>query len=250
MNTKDNVLQVKRLSSDSEFYNNVFKKVEKISSVVFYILSFKKDNAADSLLVDSLQKKSFKAHELSLAALHATEGQTAVLSDLQQALLSLASSIEIAAAAREIPARMGQVIQEQIDGVIRYLNHHYMSDEGVSLESLTQVVVTDTKSPSGATKSRAAGSRPTANRQSRVSVPSGDISSDAYLVYSQLNDRTERIKTVLEAKPQATVKDIAEIITDVSEKTIQRDLNSLIEKGQVVREGERRWSKYSVVKDN
>jgi len=54
------------------------------------------------------------------------------------------------------------------------------------------------------------------------------------MVYSQLTDRAERIKTVLEAKPQATIKDVSEIITDVSEKTIQRELNSLIEKGQIV----------------
>ena len=73
-----------------------------------------------------------------------------------------------------------------------------------------------------------------------------DLSTDAHLVYSQLVDRGARIKTVLEAVPEATIKDIAEVITDVSEKTIQRELNSLIEKGQVVREGERRWSKYSI----
>ncbi len=85
-------------------------------------------------------------------------------------------------------------------------------------------------------------------RRRPVQIPQGDISSDAYMVYSQLTDRAERIKTVLEAKPQATIKDIAEIITDVSEKTIQRELNSLIEKGQVLREGERRWSRYSVKK--
>jgi len=48
-----------------------------------------------------------------------------------------------------------------------------------------------------------------------VNIPAGDISTDAYLVYSQLTDRAERIKTVLEAKPQATIKDIAEVITDV-----------------------------------
>jgi DeoR/GlpR family transcriptional regulator of sugar metabolism len=81
-----------------------------------------------------------------------------------------------------------------------------------------------------------------------VQIPAGDISSDAYMVYSQMTDRAERIKTVLEAKPHATIKDISEIITDVSEKTIQRELNSLIEKGQVQREGERRWSRYSVSK--
>ena len=88
--------------------------------------------------------------------------------------------------------------------------------------------------------------KPKTSRPKKVNIPAGDISTDAYLVYSQMTDRAERIKTVLEAKPQASVKDIAEVITDVSEKTIQRELNSLIEKGQVVREGERRWSRYSV----
>jgi DeoR/GlpR family transcriptional regulator of sugar metabolism len=68
------------------------------------------------------------------------------------------------------------------------------------------------------------------------------------MVYSQLVDRATRIKTVLEALPEATIKDIAEVITDVSEKTIQRELNSLIEKGQVIRQGERRWSKYTLAK--
>jgi DeoR/GlpR family transcriptional regulator of sugar metabolism len=72
------------------------------------------------------------------------------------------------------------------------------------------------------------------------------MSSDAILVYSDLSDRTTRIKTVLEAKPEATIKDLTDIITDVSSKTIQRDLNSLIEQGQVIRQGERRWSKYSL----
>jgi DeoR/GlpR family transcriptional regulator of sugar metabolism len=72
------------------------------------------------------------------------------------------------------------------------------------------------------------------------------MSSDAILVYSDLGERTTRIKTVLEAKPEATIKDLTDIITDVSAKTIQRDLNSLIERGEVIRQGERRWSKYSL----
>ena len=85
-------------------------------------------------------------------------------------------------------------------------------------------------------------------RRSRPNIPSNDFSSDAVLVYSDLSDRTTRIKTVLDAKPEATIKDLSEIITDVSTKTIQRDLNSLIESGQVIRQGERRWSKYSINK--
>jgi predicted HTH transcriptional regulator len=129
-----------------------------------------------------------------------------------------------------------------MDSVVRYLTNHYLQKGGISVEELTETIVPRSKL---ATKTQRR-SEPRETRQKRVTIPEGDISTDAYMVYSQLSDRGERIKTVLEAKPQATVKDIAEVITDVSEKTIQRELNSLIEKGQVVREGERRWSRYSV----
>ncbi len=60
-------------------------------------------------------------------------------------------------------------------------------------------------------------------------------------------DRRTRIHTILEAKGEATIKDISEIVTDCSEKTVQRELNAMIEQNVVKRHGERRWSKYSVV---
>lgn len=251
MDAKDSIIQVKRLSQNVSYYNNVFKKLEKISSVIFYILSFKKDNKTESILVKSLEDKSFKLHEVSLKTLDDAEGETDNLYELQQVLLSVMSTLQVATAGRIIPEDMAMVIIEQIDAVQRYLANHYLGESGVSIDDLHEFAV---EAPKPKPAPQAPTKKPTAaqpvRRAQRVNVPSGDISSDAYLVYSQLNDRTERIKTVLEAKPNATVKDIAEIITDVSEKTIQRDLNSLIEKGQVVREGERRWSKYSVVKDN
>ncbi len=42
----------------------------------------------------------------------------------------------------------------------------------------------------------------------------------------------------------SSIKDIAKAIKDCSEKTIQRELNALIARGMVVREGEKRWSVY------
>jgi DNA-binding transcriptional ArsR family regulator len=146
--------------------------------------------------------------------------------------------------AKVIPADIFRLIADQLDTVLRYINHHYLQNNGISTEDLFETTVPQK------TTTKPGSPRPTTStpRRQRVQVPAGDISTDAYLVYSQLTDRAERIKTVLEAKPQASVKDIAEVITDVSEKTIQRELNSLIEKGQVIREGERRWSRYSAAK--
>ena len=123
------------------------------------------------------------------------------------------------------------------------INNHFTKTEGFVFNASEQSLPGGTTTKQTTKKSVTRKERP-----KKVAIPEGDISSDAYLVYSQLTDRAERIKTVLEAKPQASIKDIAEVITDVSEKTIQRELNSLIEKGQVIREGERRWSKYSVAR--
>lgn len=249
MDTKDTLIERKRLSQDVQYYNNVFKKAEKISSVIFYILSFKKDSDTKSLLEQSLSEKSFYLHEVSLKTLSALDGETDDLYNLAQALVALASTLEVAAAGRVIPETLAAPVIEQIDAVQRYLVNHYLKEAGLSITELSNVAIEAPQTAARASQLTSTATKAPVRRSQRVAVPKGDISSDAYLVYSQLNDRTERIKTVLEAKPQATVKDIAEIITDVSEKTIQRDLNSLIEKGQVVREGERRWSRYSVVKD-
>ncbi len=60
------------------------------------------------------------------------------------------------------------------------------------------------------------------------------------------NNRQGIILGLLKKKKELSIKDIAEIIKDVSEKTIQRELVSLIEAGVITKTGERRWSKYSL----
>lgn len=243
---KDNTIQIKRLSSDDNYYNNVFKKTEKIVSVIFYILSETKMSRVTETHIQMIKDRALKTHELSLETLTLqTHERHEGLLRFQYGLVALLSTLRIAHVARVIPEDILLLLSDQLDAVLRYINNHYLTNEGISVEELTEMVIPKT-TKSMSTKVRASGSSP--SRQRRVNIPAGDISTDAYLVYSQLTDRAERIKTVLEAKPQATIKDIAEVITDVSEKTIQRELNSLIEQGQVLREGERRWSKYSVVK--
>jgi len=62
-----------------------------------------------------------------------------------------------------------------------------------------------------------------------------------------IKDRRETILSVIRNKQKASIKDISTLIRGVSEKTIQRELSSLIEAGIVLKEGERRWSTYSLV---
>lgn len=60
-------------------------------------------------------------------------------------------------------------------------------------------------------------------------------------------NRQSIIVNLLKKKKDLTIKDIAQVIRDCSEKTIQRELISLIDAGVLKKIGERRWSRYSLV---
>lgn len=60
------------------------------------------------------------------------------------------------------------------------------------------------------------------------------------------NDRKEIILSILKKDSNLTIKDFSNVIKDCSEKTIQRELIDLVEKGLVLKIGERRWSTYSL----
>jgi hypothetical protein len=50
----------------------------------------------------------------------------------------------------------------------------------------------------------------------------------------------------LPAQTGVSIKDISLAFTNCSEKTIQRELNSLVQKGQLKKTGAKRWSRYSI----
>ncbi|HEY0964399.1 MAG TPA: hypothetical protein VGE31_01245 [Candidatus Paceibacterota bacterium] len=242
---KDTTISIKRLSSDTEYFTNVFKRTEKLISVIFYILSHTTVSKGNEIHVTVIKDKALKTHESALKTLELQQHEVRDgVATLQYALVGLESTLRIAEAAGVISQNIAHLLFEQLISIERFLTNNYMREEGVNLSTIDSLPE-GRPAKKSVVKSAASATPP---RRRVVQIPEGDISSDAYMVYSQLTDRAERIKTVLEAKPQATIKDISEIITDVSEKTIQRELNSLIEKGQVIREGERRWSKYSVRK--
>ena len=61
------------------------------------------------------------------------------------------------------------------------------------------------------------------------------------------NERRAAIFNLLREKKEITVRDLANVVTDCSEKTLQRELLQLVDEGILHKEGERRWSRYSLV---
>ena len=79
--------------------------------------------------------------------------------------------------------------------------------------------------------------RPSANEQSDFFRPRNDAERD---------DRRKIILALIKQKPALTVRDITKSIPQVSEKTIQRELFSMVAEGTLLKRGERRWSTYSL----
>ncbi|HEY4486464.1 MAG TPA: hypothetical protein VJB70_01890 [Candidatus Paceibacterota bacterium] len=59
-------------------------------------------------------------------------------------------------------------------------------------------------------------------------------------------NRREVIKRLLRSRGALTIKDILMVMPQHSEKTVQRELLSLVAQGGIKKLGERRWSKYTI----
>lgn len=63
-------------------------------------------------------------------------------------------------------------------------------------------------------------------------------------------ERRDAIMKTIRSKGQVTIRDISKNIHGCSEKTIQRDLQELIQHGVLIREGEKRWAVYKLAMNN
>jgi hypothetical protein len=62
------------------------------------------------------------------------------------------------------------------------------------------------------------------------------------------NTRKQAILSYLADKNWTSIKDIASAVPDCSQKTVQRELSDLVEQGVLKKRGDRRWSRYVLVK--
>lgn len=58
--------------------------------------------------------------------------------------------------------------------------------------------------------------------------------------------RQTSILSLIKDKGAVSIKDITAVVRGVSDKTIQRELQGLIDAGRLIKKGERRWSTYSL----
>lgn len=116
-----------------------------------------------------------------------------------------------------------------------------------------QIHVTQVSNPKASHKTPPSGDiraiTPTARfsqERTQITQPINRIGHNESIASKRKGDRSEAILKILKKKDNLTVKDISLVISDCSEKTIQRELLALVDKNVLKKTGERRWSRYSL----
>jgi len=213
---------------DDEYFKYIFKKTEKIAAAVFYTTrSLDSISQKDTVIID-IETSVRSLLETVHKTLQTTRGSRHTrLEDLRIALISLESRLTMGAAARCLPEELIEVFRHEMISVQRALRDYLLKDALNPLResfSETDREKTYKKLPIRKSDSESI---------SKTSPSSATMS------------RRERILSIIKDKGEATIKDISTVVTDCSEKTIQRELMSLIKESVLHKNGERRWSKYT-----
>ena len=195
----------------------------------------------------------------------ATESPIAARTKLSRELLALSSVLSIARTGGLLSSMNAELIareaQSLLQEVASYEEPRLFLDAAPTLAELARDVTHERPLPAlrrnlppasanaQNRSTRIKGKQTPASDSGRADAPRGADRNKGQTIgqpSDKKNDRQEAILSILRNRGSSYIKDISTIIRDVSEKTIQRELQDLVEKGTVNREGERRWTTYSM----
>ncbi len=203
----------------------IYKKAERLAKAIHLITPAFAESVSLRNRIDSIAIALVDA-----AILPSGAARTA----LSRELLVLSSVLSIARTGgllsnmnAEIMAREAHVLLQEVSV---YEEPRLLIDDAPTLSIIAKL---QNATPSG----RIGSSRPRSGSKGHVKN----------VLDTHVKDRREGILSVIRDKKKASIKDISTLIRGVSEKTIQRELLALISLGIVSKQGERRWSTYSLI---
>jgi hypothetical protein len=240
--------------SSEDYLIYIFKKTEKITSALYLISGLLKD---EEPLKWELRDKGMDLLSSSFTASSAVPGdKNSVIQSLFTAAFETISLLNVAHISHLISEMNHRILVREIDNVVRLLKDRLTaSAENAGYVLSEQFFKTPDLFASGfSTKGQERtqdARRKTQDQYSQESssnnnLKSGTHSQGQIVTQQKKSQRQDQIIGVLKGQSNLTIKDFSKVITDCSEKTIQRELLELVEKGIIKKEGERRWSTYSL----
>lgn len=247
---------------------NYQKRIEKISQAIYLVSNHLKDNEP---LKYELRKESIGF--LSCIRSMDEEGGAGdlppdlIIDALSTYAKDLISLLSLAVVAGLISRTNGEIITQEIEGLLGsfrevvgdsttragfVLSQEFFAADPELQEHLTQRLGKGHNNflldkSSGLFNEKIPFPKNTKNsKDAGAPQNSGNTASNQDNIKDKKDARQIKILTLLRARGNLSIKDFASVIPDCSEKTIQRELSELVEKGVIKKEGERRWSTYSL----
>ncbi|MBX4200183.1 hypothetical protein KW790_01865 [Candidatus Parcubacteria bacterium] len=250
-------------------FSFIHKKTEKLSSAVYMLTGFFRDEEPMKwklrTLAGFLVSNSIRLSDESFSSERTKrELQTNIIEI--RSLLNISSSSNLISPMnfsivdkefRSLLTALG--LSENVDGkgVLSFENNYFFVKPSLQIESkaplrnfVPEKTIEPVSSREGITELL-----PRINTHSFQGLDSKDAKEERQkepklkefgAVAVKKNARQSVIIGLLKRKKEIMIKDVSPLIQGVSEKTIQRELLSMVGDGILKKEGEKRWSKYSL----
>jgi len=223
------------LISGDEHLFYVFKKTEKIVTALYLVTNLIKDN--DPLKWEIRERcMSLISSTIALAGIDSQE-KNSYMRFFLSSILETRTFINISFGSHIISKMNAEMIIGEIDALVIHIKDRALDDASRAGYVLS--------------KSFFATEQPGRTDDKGQEKIVGESASNSFKKSNQSNvfpkdSRKSSILELLKKQPNQTIKDIVKDIPNCSAKTIQRELSDLVRSGMVKREGDRRWSRYSL----
>jgi hypothetical protein len=281
---RDKIKTVSNSSEDNKAlieafeYNSIFKKdknvffiyqkIKKLASAIFVITNYFDDNEPIKWSIRDLSARLLR-QSISLSK-NSSQVNFVAQTDAEESVLELISLLEVASFAGLVSSMNFSILQREIGDLLEKIGAVIENNKqsGFSENSNFFKIDEPTDNPNIIGKERNFFNNNLSHDllkdnnnvlykghlsegDNRLGHQDSDTNLKAKLhnfspVVVKKNKRQSSIINLLKRKKEVMIKDVSSIISDCSEKTIQRELLALVEGGILKKEGERRWTRYSL----
>jgi DNA-binding transcriptional ArsR family regulator len=222
-----------------ESFNYLYRKTEKISTALYMITNF--FNSNDPLKWDIRKKTVILLNSVMSLSTSTLSGRDQVMREISSNLFHIISLFEIAFRSGFISQMNHDILKKEMEDLGSFLNdfdNKTFFEEKIPKrqEETIRPLIKDTNN----IKDNKRQYNVFNNKKTQI------MSVKENKIQNNNQERKEKIIEIVKQKGNVSVKDISEQITGVSEKTLQRELLKMVEDGILIKEGERRWSRYSI----
>ncbi|MFA5888946.1 MAG: hypothetical protein WCW47_03445 [Candidatus Paceibacterota bacterium] len=248
--SQENVDPISFFNKNNDFVL-AYKKTEKLASAVYMITNLFSDNEP---MKWTLRKKAGELLSFILTYKDTPEGSYGdFIYNTKTFTTELISFLEISLRGGLVSQMNFSILKQEFLNLLSIFNNANPTSKYSSKEMISKDFFNVLENYSNIVKSEGEDDKiyktpesiPLAHKMSFSRIK--DINLDTNRDNFKKTNRQNIILDLLKKRKELTIRDMAIVIKDCSEKTIQRELNSFISIGILKRTGVRRWSRYSLV---